>query len=54
MKRLRPDGAAEFHAARFNGQTPPNGGRDIDGDADDEEFHMACLLAKAVGVELEQ
>ena len=49
----RVNGTMEMHAFKLDGSTDPQIARCADGDGPDEEYHAACLLATACGIELD-
>jgi hypothetical protein len=53
VKEFRANGAVELRAVPLKGNDPPQVARCNDGDGDDELYRAACLLAQAVGIDLE-
>jgi hypothetical protein len=47
------DDTVELHAIKLDGSAEPQIARCNDGDDADEEYRVACLLAEACGVDLE-
>jgi len=47
------NGTVEMHAVSLRGETEPQIARCNDGDGPDEEYRAACMLATAVGIDLE-
>lgn len=52
VKVFQINGTVEMHAVPKNGDDPQVA-RCNDGDGDDEAYRAACLLASAVGIDLE-
>ena len=52
VKEFRVNNTVEFHAVSLSG-SPPQVGRCNDGADDDSAYRAVCLLAEAVGIELE-
>jgi hypothetical protein len=53
VKEFRVNGVVEFHAIPLKGDAPPQVARCNDGDDDEAAYKAACLLAEAVGIDLE-
>ena len=53
IKEFRINGAVELHAVPLRGDCDPQVARCNDGEDDESAYRAACLLAEAVGVELE-
>ncbi len=53
VKVFRVNGTVEMHAVPLRGASDPQIARCNDGDGPDEEYRAACLLAVAVGIDLE-
>jgi hypothetical protein len=49
----RVNGTVEMHAVKRDGSADPQSARCNDGDDEGCEYRCACLLAEAVGIELE-
>jgi hypothetical protein len=49
----RVNGTVEMHAVKLDGSEAPQIARCDDGDGPDETYRCACLLATAVGIDLE-
>jgi hypothetical protein len=49
----RVNGTVEMHAVKLDGTTDPQIARCEDGEGPDETYRCACLLATAVGIDLE-
>jgi hypothetical protein len=49
----RVNATIEMHAVKLAGSEAPQIARCNDGDGPDEQYRCACLLAKAVGIDLE-
>ena len=52
VKEFRVNGTVEYHAVPLSGEGAQVA-RCNDGDDDDSAYHAACLLAEAVGLELD-
>ena len=50
---FRVNGTVECHAVPLNGDGEPQVARCNDGEDDDAAYRAACLLAEAVGIELD-
>ena len=53
VKIFRVNGTVEMHAVPLKGDGEPQVARCNDGEDDESAYRAACLLAEAVGVELE-
>lgn len=53
VKEFRVNGTVEYHAVPLRGDAEPQVARCNDGDDDDSAYRAACLLADAVGIDLE-
>ncbi len=53
VKVFRINGTVEMHAVSLRGETEPQIARCNDGDGPDDQYRAACLLAVAVGIDLE-
>ena len=53
VKTFRVNGTVEMHAVPLKGDEPPQVARCNDGEDDDSAYFAACLLAEAVGIELD-
>ena len=53
VKEFRVNGTVEFHAVPFKGDSLPMIARCNDGEADESAYQAACMLAEAVGIDLE-
>lgn len=53
VKVFRVNGTVEMHAVSLRGEEPPQVARCNDGEDDESAYRAACLLAEAVGVDLE-
>lgn len=53
VKVFRVNGTVEMQAVSLRGETEPQIARCNDGDGPDEEYRAACVLADAVGIDLE-
>ena len=53
VKEFRINNTVELHAVPLRGDAEPHVARCNDGDGDDEAYRCACLLAVAVGIDLE-
>ena len=53
VKTFRNNGKVEMHAVKLDGLQEPQIARCEDGDGPQEEYRCACLLAEAVGIDLE-
>jgi hypothetical protein len=53
VKVFRINGTVEMHAVELRCEKPPQVSRCNDGDGEEETYRAACLLARAVGIGLE-
>ncbi|HEX5244351.1 MAG TPA: hypothetical protein VFW23_13895 [Tepidisphaeraceae bacterium] len=53
VKVFRINATVEMHAVSLRGVDEPQVARCNDGDSPDDEYRAACLLAAAVGIDLE-
>jgi hypothetical protein len=53
VKEFRINGTVELHAVPLKGDKPPQIARCNDGEDDESAYRAACMLAGAVGIELE-
>ena len=53
VKEFRVNGTVELHAVPLAGDAPPQVARCNDGEDDESAYRAACMLAEAVGVDLE-
>lgn len=53
VKVFRINDTVEMHAVSLRGATEPQIARCNDGEGPDDEYRAACLLATAVGIDLE-
>ena len=53
VKVFKVNDTVEMHAVPLRGDALPQVARCNDGDGPDEEYRAACLLAQAVGIDLE-
>ena len=53
VKVFKVNDTVEMHAVRLRGVDEPQVSRCNDGDSPDNEYRAACLLAEAVGIDLE-
>lgn len=54
VKVFRVNDTVEIHAVSLRGEAMPHIARCNDGDGPDEEYRATCLLATAVGIDLER
>jgi hypothetical protein len=47
------NGTVELHTVKLDCSVPPQVARVADGDGPDEQYRCACLLARAIGIELD-
>ena len=53
IKEFRINGTVEYHAVPLKGDADPQVARCNDGEDDEAAYRAACLLAEAVGLEME-
>jgi hypothetical protein len=53
VREFRVNGTVEYHAVPLKGEELPQVARCNDGEDDESAYRAACMLADAVGVELE-
>lgn len=53
IKNFRVNGTVELHAVPMRGDEPAQIARCNDRDGPEEEYRAACMLAEAVGIDLE-
>lgn len=53
VKEFRVNGTVEYHAIPRTADAEPQVARCNDGDDDESAYRAACLLADAVGIDLE-
>jgi hypothetical protein len=53
VKTFRVNGTVEMHAVPLRGEEPPQVARCNDGENDESAYRAACLLAEALGIEMD-
>ena len=53
VKEFHVNGVVEFHAVPLKGDEPLQIARCNDGDDDEADYKAVCLLAEAIGIDLE-